>query len=214
VPAEDTTLLERGRALNAARRAAAQDFAAAVMKALDELGMPGARFDVRIDDGDGELDARATAHGLGTLTFLVSPNAGEDLRELGRIASGGELARVALAVRGELAEADSVPVLVFDEIDADVGPRLGETIGRKLLQLARHRQVIVVTHLPQVAAFADTHVRVRKETLGERTVAHAETVTGAEREHEIAEMLRGAERAAAALDQARDLLAEAGEDRA
>lgn len=204
-------LLAHGRALNEARRAAAAGFAAAVVASLDELGMPGARFEVRIDDGDGDLEARAGPHGLGSLAFLVSPNAGEDLRELSRIASGGELARVALAVRGELAEADSVPVLVFDEIDADVGPRLGETIGRKLAQLARHRQVIVVTHLPQVAACAATHVRVRKETHGERTIARAETVTGDEREREIAEMLRGAERAEAALGQARDLLAEAGD---
>ena len=204
-------LIAAGRALNDQRRSKADAFSAAVVTALSTLGMPGARFAVDVQDGpeDGDLDARTTSTGLGTLRFLVSPNAGEDLRELGRIASGGELARVALALKGELADADHVPTLVFDEVDADVGPRLGDVIGRKLAELAMSRQVLVVTHLAQVAAHGAVHVKIAKSPSQDRTVAHAETLTGTPRLRELAEMLRGTGKADAALDQAQQLLDEA-----
>lgn len=200
----------KGRDLNARRRVAADRFASAVADALAQLGMAGTRFAVAVDDGEGDLSARAGPDGLGTLEFRFSANAGEEVRALSKIASGGELARVALAVKGELAAADEVPLLVFDEVDADVGPRLGEEIGRRLRELAKGRQVLVVTHLPQVAAFADLHLCVRKETVAGRTQTRVTQLAGPEREHEIAEMLLGAERAADALGQARALLADAG----
>jgi DNA repair protein RecN (Recombination protein N) len=204
--AAEKDVLAAGVALNDKRRKAAKPFAAAVKKALGELGMAETRFVVDVRDGDGELAVRATDLGLGVVEFLASPNPGEDIRPLAKIASGGELARVALAIKGELGRADKACVLVFDEIDADVGPRLGATIGRRLAEVARGRQAIVVTHLPQVAAFADVHLRVAKRTAAGRTTAHAEPLEAAARELEIAEMIRGEGKGGEALDQARSMI--------
>jgi DNA repair protein RecN (Recombination protein N) len=199
-----------GTALNARRRTAAKPFAEAVRRSLADLGMQGTRFEVDVSDGDAAapLAARATDAGLGAVTFLASPNVGEELRPLAKIASGGELARVALAIKGELGRADRASLLVFDEIDADVGPRLGAVVGRRLAQVARGRQALVVTHLPQVAAFADVHLRVVKRTAKGRTTAHVEPIEAEARELEIAEMMRGEGKGKEALDQARALLAD------
>jgi DNA repair protein RecN (Recombination protein N) len=208
-------LVAAGVALNEKRRKAAKPFASAVKKALADLGMAGTQFVVEVRDGDASQDlaTRATELGLGAVEFLASPNAGEEIRPLARIASGGELARVALAIKGELARAASLDgggamLLVFDEIDADVGPRLGTVIGRRLAEVARGRQALVVTHLPQVAAFADVHLRVTKRTAAGRTTAHVEPIEAKERELEIAEMIRGEGRGKEALDQARSMIAE------
>ena len=207
---QGVTLL--GTSLNDRRRAAAKPFAAAVKKSLEDLGMPGTKFvaDVRDGDASQDLGTRATELGLGVVEFLASPNQGEEIRPLAKIASGGELARVALAIKGELGRADHASLLVFDEIDADVGPRLGAVIGRRLAEVARGRQALVVTHLPQVAAFADLHLRVTKRTAGGRTTAHVELLGAKDREMEIAEMIRGEGRGRDALDQARSMIAEGG----
>jgi DNA repair protein RecN (Recombination protein N) len=203
-------VLAAGTSLNEKRRKAAKPFAAAVKKALAELDMAGTQFVVDVRDGDASQDlaARATDLGLGAVEFMASPNPGEEIRPLAKIASGGELARVALAIKGELGRAGRAMLLVFDEIDADVGPRLGAVIGRRLAEVARGRQALVVTHLPQVAAFADVHLRVAKRTAGGRTTAHVEPIAAKEREMEIAEMIRGEGRGKEALDQARSMLAE------
>jgi DNA repair protein RecN (Recombination protein N) len=199
-----------GVALNDRRRKAATTFAAAVRRSLADLGMAGTQFVVDVRDGDPgqDLATRATELGLGAVEFLASPNPGEDIRPLAKIASGGELARVALAVKGELGRGDRAVLLVFDEIDADVGPRLGAVIGRRLAEVARGRQALVVTHLPQVAAFADVHLRVAKRTADGRTTAHVEPLESAARELEIAEMIRGEGKGGEALDQARAMLAD------
>ena len=144
--------------------------------------------------------ARATSLGLSKVEFLVSPNQGEDLRAMSRIASGGELARIALSIRGELAGPGGVPLLVFDEIDADVGPRMGAVIGERLARLAHPdaksaRQVLAVTHLAQVAEAADQHIRVAKRTDEGRTVSRVDVLTGKAREEELDEM-RGEKRGA------------------
>jgi DNA repair protein RecN (Recombination protein N) len=203
-------VLAAGTSLNEKRRAAARPFADAVRKSLAELGMQGTRFEVGVTDGDAAapLATRATDTGLGEVTFLASPNVGEEMRPLAKIASGGELARVALAIKGELGRADRASLLVFDEIDADVGPRLGAVVGRRLAQVARGRQALVVTHLPQVAAFADVHLRVVKRTSKGRTTAHVEPIEAAARELEIAEMMRCEGKGREALDQARAMLAD------
>ncbi|MCE9637828.1 MAG: DNA repair protein RecN [Planctomycetes bacterium] len=188
--------LDSGRALDDARRKAGKRFAEAVKTSLADLGMPGTRFEVSV--GAEAHASNATALGLSKVEFLVSPNPGEDLRPMARIASGGELARIALSIRGELAGRDGVPLLVFDEIDADVGPRLGAVIGERLRRLAHPkdgpRQVLAVTHLSQVAEAADHHLRVSKRTDDGRTVSSVEVVTGPERERELTEM-RGEKRA-------------------
>lgn len=200
-------LLAAGRRLNDLRRAAAESFCARVTASLADLGMPGTRFGVEQTGGESVEDA--TELGLGELGFVVSPNVGEDLKSLAKIASGGELARISLAMKGELAGRDDVPLLVFDEVDADVGPRMGEVIGRRLATLARGRQVLAVTHLPQVAAYADVHLCVKKEATDGRTIADVAPLSGIRRVGEIAEMLHGARRREAGRDAAEELLATA-----
>lgn len=204
--------LDAGLRLDGARRTAGSAFAARVREALAELEMAATRFEVHVPEREPGADAAlaaATPLGLSPVELLASPNAGEDLRPLARIASGGELARTALAIKGQLAGADRVPLLAFDEIDADVGPRLGAVIGRRLAALAAGRQILVITHLPQVAAFGGAHLRIRKEEADGRTFVRVDPLEGAARELEIAEMIRGPGRAAEALDQARSMLAEA-----
>ena len=137
-------------------------------------------------------------------------NPGEPLRPLEDVASGGELARVLLALKGALASHHETPLLVFDEIDAGIGGRVGTAFGRRLAQIAAHHQVLVVTHLAQVAAFASTHLLVRKRTDGKRTMTTVETLDRAGRVRELAEMLAGAGEHPHATAQARELLAEAG----
>ena len=130
----------------------------------------------------------------------------EQLLPLARVASGGELARVSLALKARLAAADRTPVLVFDEVDAEVGGRLGPAVAGKLRAVSAGRQVLVVTHLASIAAAADQHLRVTKEVAGGRTTAAVEELSGEDRVRELAEMLHGEGRAAKGLDAARDLL--------
>ena len=140
------------------------------------------------------------------MRFLFAPNPGEEPRPLARIASGGELSRVMLAVKQALARTDRVLTYVFDEVDSGVGGGTAETIGRKLKKLAGARQVIAITHLPQIAAFADAHIRVTKPQGQGRTQVAVETVAGKERTLEIARMLGGAKPSAEATAHADEML--------
>jgi DNA repair protein RecN (Recombination protein N) len=159
--------------------------------------------------------AAGTAGGVGgvagmeTVEFMIAPNPGQPARPLRRIASGGELSRVMLALKGILAQADRVSVLVFDEIDANVGGRMGTIIGEKLRALAAIHQVLCITHLPQIAAFADRHLTIHKQTEKGQTVTTVAVMEGEQRVRELAEMTAGKEVSATALAQARELL-EAG----
>ena len=137
---------------------------------------------------------------------MVSTNPGEPLKPLARIASTGEISRFALALKGALSEADNTPVLIFDEIDIGVGGRSGEIIGKKLWILARNRQVVCVTHLPQIASFADAHFSVHKEASGARTLSILENPDGEARLKELAIMLAGPQYAEASLQNARELV--------
>ena len=141
---------------------------------------------------------------------MIAPNPGQPARPLRRIASGGELSRVMLALKGILAQADRVSVLVFDEIDANVGGRMGTVIGEKLRALAGVHQVLCITHLPQIAAFADRHLTIRKKTQGGETVTTVTLMEGEARVQELAEMTAGKDVTATSLAQARELL-EAGQ---
>jgi len=205
----DAALAAAARSLVRARRAAAKAFAAGVLDELRALALGKARFEASVGDGEGDLAGTGSEIGPGPVEFLFSANPGEPLLPLARVASGGELARVSLALKARLADADRTPVLVFDEVDAEVGGRLGPAVAAKLRAVARGRQVIVVTHLPSIAAAADLHLRVTKETAGGRTTAAVEELSGPARERELAEMLRGEGRAESGLAAARDLLAEA-----
>jgi DNA repair protein RecN (Recombination protein N) len=151
------------------------------------------------------------ASGLDSVVFVIAPNPGEPPRPLARIASGGELSRVALAIKQILAGADRTPTLVFDEIDAGIGGRSAEPVGRSLWLLARSHQVLCVTHLGQIAAYADTHFRIEKGQRDGRTVTSMERLDGSERVGELAQMLAGSEGGAAARASAEELLGRADE---
>ena len=138
--------------------------------------------------GDGTGCYAFNGTGIDAVEFLVSPNPGEPLRSLARTASGGEAARLMLAIKVILAQADSLPTLVFDEVDAGIGGRIGSIIGQKLWCLSRNHQVLCATHLPQIACFADQHLRVVKITTGERTVTSVESLADESRVLELSHM--------------------------
>ena len=200
------SLAAAGRALVKARRAAAKALEKGVLAGLGDLSLGAARFSVAVGEGEGDLVETASEAGPGPVEFLFSANPGEPLLPLARVASGGELARVSLALKARLAAADRTPVLVFDEVDAEVGGRLGPAVAEKLRAVAAGRQVLVVTHLASIAAAADQHLRVAKEVAGGRTTAAVEELSGAARERELAEMLHGEGNAERGLGAARVLL--------
>jgi DNA repair protein RecN (Recombination protein N) len=188
--------------LSEQRRQAALRLAAGVEAELRELAMAGTRFEVRLLP----LPEPGT-RGMERGEFYISPNAGEELRPLARIASGGELSRIMLALRKAAPEGDRIPTLIFDEIDAGVGGAAATAVGEKLRQVAQARQVLCITHLPQVAAFADRHYRVEKQTENGRTSTRLVLLEGEERTLEMARMLGGARITDRTLEHARELIA-------
>jgi DNA repair protein RecN (Recombination protein N) len=205
-----------GSALSRGRAVAAAGLAGAVEGALVGLGFRQTSFSVvvaRRSAGPAEpaveLDGGRVAFdatGVDTVAFLIAPNPGEPARPLARIASGGELSRVALAIKQILADADHTPTLVFDEIDTGIGGRSAEPVGRSLWELARTHQVLCVTHLGQIAAYADAQFRIEKHIRDGRTVTEVRRVEGSDRVDELAQMLAGAEGGAAARASAEELL--------
>lgn len=201
--------LERARALSHRRRAAAPELRRRVQAALAELAMEKTRFDVAFEPAEEDAaiaPASWTERGLERAEFLLSPNAGEELRPLARIASGGELSRLMLGLKSVVRKDAPGLTLVFDEVDAGIGGRVAEVVGRKLKAVAARQQVLCVTHLPQIAALADQHLAVRKRVLGGRTVTLVETLGAAERVEEVARMLGGATITATARQHAREML--------
>jgi DNA repair protein RecN (Recombination protein N) len=203
--------------LSKKRGQAAQKLAAAVKKELADLSMARVEFAVAMTqetstEGIPLPDGgcyRFSASGVDEVYFEASTNPGEPRQPLDKIASTGEISRFLLALKSALAEADTIPVLIFDEIDIGIGGRSGEVIGRKLWSLARSHQVICVTHLPQIAAFADAHYNVSKRTIGGRTVSAIEPLRGEARFKELAIMLGGPRYTASALSAARELIEKA-----
>jgi DNA repair protein RecN (Recombination protein N) len=199
--------------LSAERAQAAEKLITEVKKELNELNMSQVDFRVSLtqekdEDGLPLPDGRYafTNEGIDKVEFMVSTNPGEPLKPLAKIASTGELSRFTLALKGALTEADHIPVLIFDEIDIGVGGRSGEIIGKKLSSLARNHQVVCVTHLPQIAAFADAHFSVHKELAGTRTLSRLESLEDEARLKELAIMLAGARYSQTALTNAHELL--------
>jgi DNA repair protein RecN (Recombination protein N) len=217
---EDARLLsdvgDAAGSLSDARRDAAAVLTSTVADVLEELGFPAGVFEVAVGRrtaGDGEAaveidgDALAfDASGIDEVVYRLAPNPGEPARPLAKIASGGELSRVALAIKRVLAEADATPTLVFDEVDTGIGGRSAEPIGRSLWGLARRHQVLCVTHLPQIAAHADAHYRIVKREREGRTVTEVERLDREGRIVELAAMLGGGPGDPAALASARELL--------
>ena len=185
-------------ALADAREAGADRLEEAVRGRLAELGMGEGAFRVRLErtsdpagiDYDGEPRA-CGRRGLERVVFLIAPNPGEPLRPLAEIASGGELSRTLLALEAALAEADRTPTLVFDEVDAGIGGATAHLVARQLADVARHHQVVVVTHLAAIAAAADRHLVAAKVTRGGRSVTDVRVVDGEERVREVSRLLGG-----------------------
>ncbi len=186
--------------LSSHRKSAAITLAHRVEEAITELNMGRANFMVRFDtspDADGiNISDSATPiaideTGVDRIAFYLAANAGEELRPLARVASGGETARLMLALKSILSDADDTPILVFDEVDVGVGGRSGQVVGEKLWSLNDKHQVIVISHLSQIAAFADRHLILVKSEVGNRTVTTARAIDGADRVEELAAMLDG-----------------------
>ncbi|MGH9160074.1 MAG: DNA repair protein RecN, partial [Vicinamibacteraceae bacterium] len=193
------------RALSTRRRTAAPDFTERLRAALGELAMEHTRCEMRF--GPESPSSRSwTANGFDHVELFLSPNPGEELRPLARIASGGELSRIMLAMK-TLASPD-VPgkTLIFDEVDAGIGGRVGDTVGAKLRRLADEVQVLCITHLPQVAAHAQAHVNISKHVVNERTITRATVLDANARAAELARMM-GGEVSSAVLEGARAILA-------
>jgi DNA repair protein RecN (Recombination protein N) len=186
--------------LSLARTGAARSIATAITGILRDLGFPDAAFSVQM------RPAALDASGADDVTFLLAPNLGEPERPLARIASGGELSRVSLAIEQVLATADTTATLVFDEVDAGIGGRSADPVGRSLWRLARHHQVLCVTHLPQIAAHADAHLHIAKSVRDGRTVTDITELSDEDRVAELAAMLGGARDPGPAHDAARELL--------
>lgn len=202
----------RARALSKRRRQAAKRLAAAVAAEFADLGMKEALFEARLEmlgPKEGWLGLHAA--GADRLEFIFGPNPGEPPARLRDTASGGELSRVMLALRRALVESDGMPILIFDEIDAGVGGRLGAELGRKLREIAAGRQVICVTHLPQIASYGVRHFRVTKQSASGRTSTRIELLDDPRRIEEVASMIRGAGTTATSLAEAREMLQDAAQ---
>jgi DNA repair protein RecN (Recombination protein N) len=199
---------ERAAALTKARKAGAEKLAKKVETELDSLALENAVFRIEVREAGWSED------GADGVEFLISTNAGEEPRALEKVASGGELSRIALALKtslgnagGPVARASGVPrTLVFDEIDSGIGGGVAEAVGRRLKKLAASNQVLCVTHLAQVAGFADHHYSVEKREVKGRTVAEIEELTGEARTREIGRMLSGQKVTAEALKHAEQLI--------
>jgi DNA repair protein RecN (Recombination protein N) len=199
-----TLYRNRAEALSRKRRSAARDLETRVQKELALLAMEKTRFEVSFTaPGDPSTWSET---GLETAAFLLSPNPGEELRPLARIASGGELSRILLALKSVATLDAAGKTLVFDEVDAGIGGRAAEVVGRKLKSMTRNHQVLCVTHLPQIASLADTHLAVRKRVERSRTLTEVKRLSAEERVDEIARMLGGETITEAARRHAREMV--------
>lgn len=206
------TLRNTGVELSKGRQRVAKKLATATQRQLADLGMSEARFDVHLEPcplGDDPLTAAVPVLGLEQLELMLAANPGEPLRPLRKVASGGELSRSLLALKTVLAAHDQIATLVFDEVDANVGGRLGDAVGQKLAALGQAHQVVCITHLPQVASYARHQWTIRKVRRGKRTSTEIVPLDEAQRLEELASMLRGDAREASTRQEAAAMLAAA-----
>jgi len=199
--------------LNVNRRKIAEDLEETVIKELEDLNMKKCQFKVSInnyeDDNGIEVEGKKykiSPKGIDDIEFMISPNVGERVRPLSRIVSGGEVSRIMLALKSILSDVDQVPTLIFDEIDSGVGARLGEVIAQKLKALSKKRQVICVTHLPQIACRAGRHFYIEKYILNNQTGIKLIEMEGKERVKEIARMLDGSQMSEITIQHAQKML--------
>ncbi len=201
---KEDTLLGLAKAIAQRRKKSAALLKQTIEKELQELGFKSVIFEARV------TKSTLGSSGTDAVTFFISTNAGEALKPLAEIISSGEAARVMLAVKRALMKVDPVPVLIFDEVDAQIGGRLGTVIGTKLNEIAAHRQVILITHLPQIAAFAQTHFKITKGVEKGRTRTMVAPITGHDRVNELAHMMAGDTMTDTALKHAGEMLKNVG----
>jgi len=199
------------KSLSSARKIAAKSFSGAVTEAMDGLGMPGGRFQISVSQ---LADDDARPWGIDDIEFLISANPGQPPMSLSRVASGGELSRMSLAIQVIASDGSAIPTMVFDEVDSGVGGRVAEMVGRRLQELGEKRQVLCVTHLPQVASLASQHFRISKVTDGKATRTGVAVLGKEERIEELARMLGGVEITQKTIDHAAEMLAGAARKRA
>jgi DNA repair protein RecN (Recombination protein N) len=193
--------MAEARTLSRLRTKAAPLLAKAITQAMQGLGMQGGRFEVTL-----EKSAQPTQSGLEDVAFLVAGHAGSTPRPVGKVASGGELSRIALAIAVTTSQLGTAQTLIFDEVDSGVGGAVAETVGRLMKQLGRDRQVMAVTHLPQVAACADHHLVVAKQSDAAGTASTVAAVHGEQRVAEVARMLGGERLSGTTLAHAKEML--------
>ena len=202
-------------ALSAKRLHVANHLSERIEKELRTLGMDKAEFQASVrhipdERGPFQIDGKRYAFrsdGMDDVEFLIAPNVGSEARPIARIASGGEISRIMLALKTVLVQVDEVPTLLFDEVDSGIGGKVADVVGKKLKELSEFAQVICITHLPQIARFSDSHFRVDKDVVGERTLITAKPLTAEEQVNEIARM-HGGKETEIGLAHARELLSE------
>lgn len=199
------TVTEQAKALYDYREEVAKRFVSSVTAELEFLNMAGVTIAVRHEKG------KLTVNGMDTVEFLISANKGEEPKPIARIASGGELSRIMLALKSVIADKDSIPTMIFDEIDTGVSGKAAQKIGIKLRQIGKVRQVICVTHLSQIAVMADSHLMIEKKIIGERTETQVTELDMDGRTAEIARIMGGEDPSALMLDTAREELRKAAE---
>jgi DNA repair protein RecN (Recombination protein N) len=203
--------LATANSLSAARTKSAKAFSSAVSEAMSGLGMPGGTFEISLTRLDEES---ARPWGVDDVEFLISANPGQKPQPLAKIASGGELSRMSLAIQVIASDGSEIPTMVFDEVDSGVGGGVAEMVGRRLQEIGESRQVLCVTHLPQVASLADQHLRISKVTDGKSTRTGLQVLGKDERIEELARMLGGVEITRKTLEHAAEMLAGARQKRA
>ena len=199
--AAEAAFVKTAKAVSRQRQQAAQPLSKAISHAMQQLGMQGGRFEVQM-----QVLETPAQHGLEDIGFLVAGHEGSTPRPVGKVASGGELSRIALAIAVTTSELGQAGTLIFDEVDSGVGGAVAETVGRLMKQLGQHRQVLAVTHLPQVAGCADQHLLVSKAAVQGQVSSQVRPVKGEERVSEIARMLGGEKLSATTLAHAREML--------
>ncbi len=198
-----TAVLSQARQLSELRKSAVKELEERIQDELQQLAMPKVRFSISFEEKEPD------ATGMDAVRFLMSANVGEELRPINRVASGGELARIMLALKNVLAENEEIGTLVFDEVDTGVSGRAAQKVAEKLAQVSRKKQVLCVTHLPQLAAMADVHFVVEKGECGGRTFTHVEELNRQRRCEELARLTGGEKITDAMLAGAEELIASA-----
>lgn len=209
---------EKANTVTNERKRTSQKLADAILVAINDLGIPKAQFVSSIQQKTvdpstnvvavkvGNQFYEATPDGIDHVEFYLSTNVGEDPKPLAKVASGGEVSRIMLALKSALARSDKTPLLIFDEIDTGVSGRIGQAVGMSLKKLAAHHQVIAITHLPQIAGLADTHFAVEKIERQQKTVTQLRKLNPEERVHEVAKLVSGSEITEAGMKSARELM--------